>query len=395
MHHDDPFRRLLMPDFGQDAASDYFERQQNAALRELGFHRDFAERATREARQVATASMPSVRDYAASYLQQNGLSHLADQALRVSGIHDEHARLVDMATSWRGDIDRETMAYSEQARLIEMAAPWRDKLVEQAMAFSGPAQRSMESARDLMPTIESMNLLGYVLWDGASVADSHWYLSDLVGDLSFDATDALSRAGSLRVRKGLYKELGADLSIERVRPEIARTALVARARQDRPKSSILQVIEARNPLLKARMECFATSSLFEGHLRLKVSMVMTNRFGVRWLDENVDLAKLRKKVCHKYEEKNGLGSARTAGDLDLLQFSDFADLRDLVLEYFHYDSDQRDELLDSFAIVIATRNSVCHGHPVLVVDEVKVKSIMVSMDATLRLDDIEYRGATH
>lgn len=255
------------------------------------------------------------------------------------------------------------------------------------------AQESLRQAwvENLLPSIDRLSDLAHsVMAEQAFNLSTERLLESIAGVRDADAIDALGRATSLRVRRGLYRDLGADRRLEHIPRPAIDLALRGEPQQDTEDqpSLLVELHLSHHRLSGDHTRCYELLGQLELFLRDYVDRVMRAKYGPGWIES----VPARKRSAWKRTFTRHYGE-RTAAAPHLLSSSDFADLIDLIAAELDQNAVDMPALLRCLQDVRMTRNAVMHFHAIVVVDYVALHNNVAEILKALRLGSPDPGGS--
>lgn len=256
------------------------------------------------------------------------------------------------------------------------------------LCYAASSRFAEEAARqawieNLLPSVDRVaDLADSVMAERAFEVSTEQLLKSIVGVRSDDAIDALERATSLRVRRGLYRELGADRRLEHVPRPAIDLALRGEPGQDAEEQPVLlvELHLSHHRLSGDYTRCYELLGQLELFLRDYLDRIMRAKYGPDWI-ENVPS---RKRAAWKRTFIRQYGE-RSAAAPRLLSSSDLVDLIDLIAAELDHDGVDMPALLRCLQDVRMTRNAVMHFHAIVAADYVALHNNVVEILKALRL----------
>lgn len=250
------------------------------------------------------------------------------------------------------------------------------------LALASAARFANESARmrwidELVPAADRLGALAESIFHCGPFDDLAAQLLDAtVGAWTPEVQTALDHAASLRVRRGIFRELNADPYIERL-PFAAIDGAIWTPSAKEPKPGehpALLALTTQHPLTKVHRRCYDLVGSIELFLRWHINAEMTKRYGPDWFRQLP--AKLTKPWLKKFE---GQHPSATPTGSDLLDLADFAHLVEIIgLEYesLGHDLAALSQRLDRIRVV---RNASAHYHALTHHDYVALKIAVIEI----------------
>lgn len=281
----------------------------------------------------------------------------------------------DLATRFGVDVFQHLTSTPFRSALDELCYVASSRFAEEASR-----QTWMEN---LLPSVDRLTDLAHsVITERAFDVCTEQILEGIVGIRSDDALDALSRATSLRLRRSLYRELGADRWLEHVPRPVIDLALRGEPEQDTEHQPMLLVALhlSHHRLSGDHTRCYELLGCLELFLRDYVVQMMRAKYGPDWF-ESVPPGK---RAAWKRTFTRHYGD-RSVETLRLLSSSDFVDLIDLIAAEVDHSAVDMPALLRCLQDVRMTRNAVMHFHAIVGADYVALYRSVEEILKALRL----------
>lgn len=244
---------------------------------------------------------------------------------------------------------------------------------------------------DLAPTIGRLAALSEsTIMNGALDPRTQDLLDGAIGAWSPEFDAALGRAKSLRVRRGLYRENGADSSIDLVPLKVLKAALSAPTQERGEQTNgarrvqLFAALIAESPVTEEHKTCYAIAGHLEAFLRRHINATLTAKYGSEWFFESF-LEKIYKACLRRFRSKHDQGSDPSAEQL--LACSVFNDLIVIVMQEYVDIVDDHAALCGNLRLIQEVRNDVAHFSAIIKYDVIRVDIAALDVVAALRNED--------
>jgi len=264
--------------------------------------------------------------------------------------------------------------------------------------YRSPIDR-VEWMSDLAPTIGRLAALTEsTISRGAFDSLTLDLLDDAIGPSSPEFDSALCRAKSLRVRRALYRENGADSSIDLVPFPVVKASLAAPAQEppqqaeDTDRVRLFALLIADSPLTEEHQSCYRIAFHLETYLRRHVNWVMKDKYGSEWFQEPY-LKPMRASCVRRFKKKHGAFAEPTPAAL--LGSSVLNDLIEIVMHEYGNLVDDHPALLRNLRVVQEVRNDTTHFYAIVPLDVIRIENAALAVVGALRRIDDEAGNRLH
>lgn len=272
--------------------------------------------------------------------------------------------------------------------------PWEELhlAATDRFALSGQCQSWIEEHRGVVAALESLSgaAATYDAFDPSTLG----LLESVVGVRSIDVIDSLSRATSLRQRRGLYRELGFDPYIEDLPNRVIRSTFIQP--QSAPtrfrNAAFLNELRRNSPLTKIHQRCYRLVGDLETFLRNHIHGEMGRKYGEEWVFQIP--TSIRKRLLRGHEQKQG-PSSRTVSGIVLLSYSDFNDLIEIIASDYDHRQYDLTALNVRLMEVKSIRNSTAHYRALLNADWVALEYAVIEIGKALGSADASPSQTVH